>query len=184
MFCTYVSNLVILAWTADELSCGQASDWYTHRHTHTLTDTQTGAMTIPEGQNWPRVKSKMAPSQLTATWEVWFYLKCVYRKQISAIDIMRTSCENNLKCEYQRPQLMASKHWFREWIGTNRCAITWANVYQSCMMPRIPYDVTRSQSTHYSLVVTAYSDTDLSQHRLRWWLGVIGHQAITWTNVD
>ena len=25
--------------------------------THTLTDTQTGAMTIPEGQNWPRVKS-------------------------------------------------------------------------------------------------------------------------------
>ena len=23
---------------------------------HTLTDTQTGAMTIPEGQNWPRVK--------------------------------------------------------------------------------------------------------------------------------
>ena len=52
VFCTYVSNLVILAWTADELSCGQASDWYTH----TLTDTQTGAMTIPEGQNWPRVK--------------------------------------------------------------------------------------------------------------------------------
>ena len=57
MFCTYVSNLVILAWTADELSCGQASDWYTH--THTLTDTQTGAMTIPEGQNWPRVKKTM-----------------------------------------------------------------------------------------------------------------------------
>ena len=26
-------------------------------HTHTLTDTQTGAMTIPEGQNWPRVKN-------------------------------------------------------------------------------------------------------------------------------
>ena len=51
VFCTFVSNLVILAWTADELSCGQASDWYTH----TLTDTQTGAMTIPEGQNWPRV---------------------------------------------------------------------------------------------------------------------------------
>ena len=24
--------------------------------THTLTDTQTWAMTIPEGQNWPRVK--------------------------------------------------------------------------------------------------------------------------------
>ena len=35
VFCTYVSNLVILAWTADELSCGQASDWYTHTDRHT-----------------------------------------------------------------------------------------------------------------------------------------------------
>ena len=35
MFCTYVSNLVILAWTADELSCGQASDWYTHTDRYT-----------------------------------------------------------------------------------------------------------------------------------------------------
>ena len=29
--------------------------------THTLTDTQTGAMTIPEGQNWPRVKRRTIP---------------------------------------------------------------------------------------------------------------------------
>ena len=42
MFCTYVLNLVILAWTADELSCGQASDWYTHRHTHTDRYTDRG----------------------------------------------------------------------------------------------------------------------------------------------
>ena len=27
-------NLVILAWTVDELSLGQAHDWRTHRHTH------------------------------------------------------------------------------------------------------------------------------------------------------
>ena len=49
----YISdpNLVILAWTVDELSHGQAHDWRTHRHTHTQ------ATTIPEGQNWPRVKS-------------------------------------------------------------------------------------------------------------------------------
>ena len=26
--------------------------------THTRTDTQTQAMTIPEGQNWPRVKTE------------------------------------------------------------------------------------------------------------------------------
>ena len=47
---------MILDGTADELSCGQASDWYTHTHTDTRTDTQTQAMTIPDGQNWPRVK--------------------------------------------------------------------------------------------------------------------------------
>ena len=52
----YISdpNLVILAWTVDELSHGQAHDWRTHRHTHIHTHTQ--ATTIPEGQNWPRVK--------------------------------------------------------------------------------------------------------------------------------
>ena len=37
----------------------RTSKWliHTQTHTHTLTDTQTGAMTIPEGQNWPRVKT-------------------------------------------------------------------------------------------------------------------------------
>ena len=50
VFCFSGLNLVILAWTGDELSSGQASDWYTHTHT------QTQATTIPGGQNWPRVK--------------------------------------------------------------------------------------------------------------------------------
>ena len=36
----------------NELSRGQARDWYTHTHT----DTHTQATTIPEGQNWPRIK--------------------------------------------------------------------------------------------------------------------------------
>ena len=53
VFCVSHPNLVILAWMADELWCRQASDWYTH----TGTDTQTQAMTIPEGQNWPRIKN-------------------------------------------------------------------------------------------------------------------------------
>ena len=35
VFCTYVPNLVILAWTSGELSCGQARDWYTHTDTRT-----------------------------------------------------------------------------------------------------------------------------------------------------
>ena len=52
VFCIFGPNLAILAWTGSKLSRGQASDW----HTHTRTHTQTQAMTIPEGQNWPRVK--------------------------------------------------------------------------------------------------------------------------------
>ena len=33
VFCFSGPNLVILAWTGDELLCGQASDWYTHTDT-------------------------------------------------------------------------------------------------------------------------------------------------------
>ena len=51
VFCSSSLNLVILAWTGDKLSRGQASDYRTHRRTHR----QTQATTIPEGQNWPRV---------------------------------------------------------------------------------------------------------------------------------
>ena len=48
VFYTYGPNLVILAWTGDELLRGQ-TDW--------RTDGQTQATTIPEGQYWPRVKN-------------------------------------------------------------------------------------------------------------------------------
>ena len=55
VFHTYGPNLVILAWTGDELSRGQASDYRTHGRTDGRTHRQTQATTIPEGQNWPRV---------------------------------------------------------------------------------------------------------------------------------
>ena len=51
-FYIYVLNLVILADTGHELSRGQAKGWRTRTDTHR----QTQATTIPEGQNWPRVK--------------------------------------------------------------------------------------------------------------------------------
>ena len=57
VFYTYGPNLVILAWTGDELSRGQASDYRTHGRTDGRTHRQTQATTIPEGQNWPRVKT-------------------------------------------------------------------------------------------------------------------------------
>ena len=51
---TYGQNMVILAWTGDELSRGQVHDYHTHRRRNR----QTQATTIPEGQNWPRVKTR------------------------------------------------------------------------------------------------------------------------------
>ena len=51
----YISgpNLVLLADRGDELSRRQNHDWRTDGHTHR----QTQATTIPEGQNWHRVKT-------------------------------------------------------------------------------------------------------------------------------
>ena len=43
VFCTHDPNLVILAWTGDELSRGQASDYRTHGRMDGRTDTQTDA---------------------------------------------------------------------------------------------------------------------------------------------
>ena len=45
---------MIVAWTGDKLSRGQTSDYRTHRCTHR----QMQPTTIPEGQNWPRVKTE------------------------------------------------------------------------------------------------------------------------------
>ena len=56
VFYTYGPTLVILAWTGDELSRGQASDYRTHGRTDGRPHRQTQATTVPESQNWPRVK--------------------------------------------------------------------------------------------------------------------------------
>ena len=56
VFYTYGPNLVVLDWTVDELSRGQASAYRTDRRMDEHTDRQTQATKIPEGQNWPRVK--------------------------------------------------------------------------------------------------------------------------------
>ena len=62
VFYIYGPNLVILAETGHELSRGQAKGWHTRTDTHT----QTQATTIPEGQNWPRVKMYLKMS--SAKW--------------------------------------------------------------------------------------------------------------------
>ena len=57
VFYTYGPNLVILAWTGDALSRGQASDYRTHGRTNGRTHRQTQPKKIPKGQNWPRVQN-------------------------------------------------------------------------------------------------------------------------------
>ena len=47
------ANLVIPAWMGEELLCGQAHDYRTNTHGQTHRRRQ---MTIPGGQNWPRLK--------------------------------------------------------------------------------------------------------------------------------
>ena len=61
---------MILAWTGDELSRGQTSAYRTHRRTDGHTDRQTQATTIPEGQNWPRVKT--TEYGIKFTWKTYF----------------------------------------------------------------------------------------------------------------
>ena len=41
-FCTFCPNLVVLAWTRDDLWRGQARGWRTHTHTDTHTQTDAG----------------------------------------------------------------------------------------------------------------------------------------------
>ena len=53
------SNLVILAWTADELWCGQASDWYTHTNKYT-----------DKGDDNTR-RPKLASVKITG-WAIWY----------------------------------------------------------------------------------------------------------------
>ena len=55
VFCIFGLNFVILVWMVPELSCGQASDWYTHRHTDTQTDAgndNTRRPKLAKGKNW------------------------------------------------------------------------------------------------------------------------------------
>ena len=66
VFYTYGPNLVILAWTGDELSRGQT--WW---RTDGLTNGQTQATTIPEGQYWPRVKMKKYTFIFSQKYSAW-----------------------------------------------------------------------------------------------------------------
>ena len=69
VFYTYGQNLVILAWTGDELSRRQARDWCTHRQTHRQTDAGK------DNNRRPRVKS--------ANFKLYFFLPFIHASHLT-----------------------------------------------------------------------------------------------------
>ena len=65
VFYTYGPNLVILAWTGDELSRGQASDYRTHGRTDTQTDAGNDNTRRPKLASG---KKKSNPKQVLTMW--------------------------------------------------------------------------------------------------------------------
>ena len=75
---------MIQARSCDELSHRQTHDWRTHGHTQ--------AMTIPEGQNWPRVKlvELNISRNVIATWLIKFRRNTFYGPEINGNPIVYT----------------------------------------------------------------------------------------------
>ena len=91
VFYTYGPNLVILAWTGDELSRGQT--WW-------RTDGRTQATTIPEGQYWPRVfictiiiNEVFMPDLNIVSWDIWYHLWRTILKLIIQNDSLGFRCK-------------------------------------------------------------------------------------------
>ena len=131
VFCYCGPNLVILAWTGDKLSRGQASDYCTHRRTHR----QTQATTIPKGQNWPRVIKRnrigfndgmyphnmLLPLNGPEDWSVVFMERDVCWSK--ALQSLLTSV-----CS-QRPNRVLVTHYFRQ--------MKYASHHGTTLLPRI-----------------------------------------------
>ena len=75
----YISgpNLVILAWTVDELSLGQAHDWRTHRHTHIHTHTRWQRQ-YPKAKTGLGNKLDLSQALMKILTFPWFLLNLVF----------------------------------------------------------------------------------------------------------
>ena len=82
----------------------RTSKWLTQTdtHTHTRTHTPMQAMTIPEGQNWPRVKISIYVDGWTLRhgkfrynlgYDIWIDIRCF-------LYIFAISCKSNIKYRY------------------------------------------------------------------------------------
>ena len=73
VFCTFVLNLVILAWTSGELSCGQTRDWYTRKRTHGHTDAgndHTRRRKLASGKNYTALMPILLRQQNILIWMI------------------------------------------------------------------------------------------------------------------
>ena len=111
VFCSSGPNLVIVAWTGDKLSRGQASGYRTHRQT----DRQTQPTTIPEGQNWPWVKKVVAQTTSEITGNCFLVnTECI----ISQIYIVYISpVRHDILCIIKHAGMYNNKYiWVMFWV--------------------------------------------------------------------
>ena len=128
---------MILAWTGNELSRGQT--WW---RTDGLTDGQAQATTIPEGQNWPRVKTITLCSFRGSAATRWYNLK------------VHQVCSNVSKSPYPRSsyfQWRAPVGVYRSLVkspvdvilDTDCKGVIWGYLYRLCLLYCEPIGVQR-----------------------------------------
>ena len=113
----------------------RTSSWLIHIHTHGHTDPQTQAMTIPEGQNWPRVKMTVG-DEMFLIWQMFIKKKCPAEKKCVG-DMSKYGPKLHTSKSHQymlvlfwkrlKIQCWLSKH---DASSRNTCIFTMANHYR------------------------------------------------------
>ena len=110
VFYTYGPNLVILSWTGDELSRGQAHDWRTHRQTDAGND-NTRRPKLASGKNYSiHMTIQLHRWTCNSTFFLahssvplhWFCLRCKF--------------QTHKLYKWYRIQMMEFNGWTEKWI--------------------------------------------------------------------
>ena len=119
----------------------RTSKWLPHGRTDGRTHRQTQATTIPEGQNWPRIKTDgyfIGLCYVTAVFSYWPMLTHWGRDKMNAIS--QTTFSNafssmkmfefwlKFHCSlFLRVKLTIFQHWFRKWLGAEQATSHYLN---------------------------------------------------------
>ena len=103
VFYTYGPNLVILAWTGDELSRGQASDYRTHERTDTQTDAgndNTRRPKLASGKNQFNIAFVYIDVAIhNFVWKWW----CWWRAEVQSPSIQKSHSKGYQDCFSMEP---------------------------------------------------------------------------------